>query len=377
MKFAYALPVEDPEKELRNSVTIDLEGPAADDHIMNEMRKRNTFYEDELLEHIAMRGPQGGIYIDIGANIGNHSVFFGKFVADHVIAIEASPMLVPILKRNLETTAIKNYSLVASGVGAEVGVGRLVLPDVSERNLAKSKVRIVTDPGYVVDGVSILPVTTVDRVLAELQPGLGGKRVTFVKLDVEGMELDALHGAKKLLNDQRPQLAIELATTEEYLAVRSLLAEFGYEDVEQFCHTPTYHFIDPSIHQLRASRYISKAESERHKLHLATLELASLIPECVTSILVDEDKLWTEGVMAGRHHIPFLERDGEYWGPPPDDKTAIREFKRLRQVGATFMVFAWPAFWWLGYYTGLHQHLRSRFRCVLENDRLVVFDLRS
>jgi hypothetical protein len=67
---------------------------------------------------------------------------------------------------------------------------------------------------------------------------------------------------------------------------------------------------------------------------------------------------------------------GQYGGPPPDDATAIRELERLRQSGASFIVFARPAFWWLDYHAALC-HLRSAFRCVLENDRLVVFDLRA
>jgi hypothetical protein len=75
--------------------------------------------------------------------------------------------------------------------------------------------------------------------------------------------------------------------------------------------------------------------------------------------------------------VPFLERNGQFYGPPSDDATAISELERLRVAGASFIAFAWPAFWWLDYYSGLHQHLRSNFRCVLENDRVVLFDLRS
>jgi hypothetical protein len=51
-------------------------------------------------------------------------------------------------------------------------------------------------------------------------------------------------------------------------------------------------------------------------------------------------------------------------------------FLRLRRSGASFMVVAWPVFWGLEHYTGLRQHLQSKFRCVLENERLVAFDLR-
>lgn len=41
------------------------------------------------------------------------------------------------------------------------------------------------------------------------------------------------------------------------------------------------------------------------------------------------------------------------------------------------MIFGWSAFWWFDYYSGLNRHLRSHYRCVLKNSRLVVFDLQD
>jgi glycosyltransferase involved in cell wall biosynthesis len=112
-----------------------------------------------------------------------------------------------------------------------------------------------------------------------------------------------------------------------------------------------------------------------HRLRLAIQEITALIPPEDDFILVDDGN-WGMELHAGRRPIRFLERDGQYWGAPPDDETAVRELERLRHAGAVFIVFAWPAFWWLDYYSELHDHLRSQFRCALENDRLVVFDLR-
>src|ERR1051326_3271521 len=113
----------------------------------------------------------------------------------------------------------------------------------------------------------------------------------------------------------------------------------------------------------------------------ATEEMKSVLPSGTTFILVD-DGHWAEerggaDVVADRRSIPFLEKDGQYWGPPDDDGTAIHELERLHRAGASFLVFAWPAFWWLDHYSGLNRHVRDRFRCVLESDRLAVFDLRG
>jgi Sulfotransferase domain len=104
-------------------------------------------------------------------------------------------------------------------------------------------------------------------------------------------------------------------------------------------------------------------------------DIAALVPAGESFILVDEDRLGNE-VAAGRRRIPFLERNGRYGGKPPDDETAIRELERLREYGARCIIFPWMAFWWLDHYAGLREHLRSKFCCVLENERLVAFDLR-
>ena len=111
------------------------------------------------------------------------------------------------------------------------------------------------------------------------------------------------------------------------------------------------------------------------RLGEAIRDTLMLIPPGETFILVDEGQWGLNEVFAGRRLMPFLERDGRYWGTPPDDDTAVQELERLRSSGARFLVFGWTTFWWLEYYEAFHRHLRATFRCVLENDRLVVFDL--
>src|SRR6266481_7176973 len=80
-------------------------------------------------------------------------------------------------------------------------------------------------------------------------------------------------------------------------------------------------------------------------------------------------------LLNGYKAFPFLEHDGEYWGPPGDDRTAVRELERLRRAGAAYIVFAWSSFWWLDYYVGFRQYLRAACVAILENERLIVFHL--
>jgi len=111
------------------------------------------------------------------------------------------------------------------------------------------------------------------------------------------------------------------------------------------------------------------------RLQIAMQDIATSIPVGERLILVDENQ-WDSKALSEFRLLPFIECDGQYWGPPPDDNTAIRELERMRQEGASYMVFAWPTFWWLDYYYELRNYLRSTFHCVLDNSRLVVFDLR-
>ncbi len=107
----------------------------------------------------------------------------------------------------------------------------------------------------------------------------------------------------------------------------------------------------------------------------AAEDIESLISTEDIFILVDEGTFNPE-IFARWRTIPFLERDGKYWGPPADEATAIGELERLRRSGANFIVFGWPTFWWLDHYVEFHRYLRSLFCCVKDNDRVIVFDMR-
>ena len=109
-------------------------------------------------------------------------------------------------------------------------------------------------------------------------------------------------------------------------------------------------------------------------LDQAIQEIQALVPPGTEFILIDEAVSTPEAFPQRRSHS-FLEKDGEPWGNPPDDETAIESLEQMRQSGSRFIVFLWPAFWWLDFYAEFHRHLRSTFDCVLENDRVVAFDL--
>jgi hypothetical protein len=110
------------------------------------------------------------------------------------------------------------------------------------------------------------------------------------------------------------------------------------------------------------------------QIQVAKQELSRVLSTDVPFILVDEAEFGQHtGSLAGA--IPFLERDGEYWGAPSDDATAIDEFQRLRRSGVGFMAFAWQAFWWFDHYPEFYKHLQKNSERIFESERLVVFNI--
>jgi hypothetical protein len=148
--------------------------------------------------------------------------------------------------------------------------------------------------------------------------------------------------------------------------------ELGYHIQEQQCSTLSRYFREINI---EVDPEVWKSNLWFHRLKCAVQSIIATVPAGDAFILVDEDQWGTGEVLAERRRIHFLERDGKYWGPPGDDATAVCELERLRQSGAKFIAFAWPSFWWLDYYCTFHRYLRSEFRCIMEDDRLILFDL--
>ena len=114
-----------------------------------------------------------------------------------------------------------------------------------------------------------------------------------------------------------------------------------------------------------------------HLLLKASEDLRLVVPSGTTLILIDEDG-FGRGFARGRHRLSFMKGDGGDWGAPADDATALAEFEHLlKSRQPDYIVFGWPAYWWLDHYPKFAGHLRSSFPCVMENERLTVFDLRS
>lgn len=124
----------------------------------------------------------------------------------------------------------------------------------------------------------------------------------------------------------------------------------------------------------------TREEKARRRAWLKNLtraqeDLKRTVPDDATIALVDDGQFGGSDLFYTRAVVPFTECEGIYNGPPRDSATALEELQRLRDKGVRFLVFGWPAFWWLDHYTELNKRLQTHAQCILQNDRIIIFEL--
>jgi len=212
-----------------DSVQVAYEGIGASlkgfrgDHITRQLHS-GRFYEHRLLDHIYQRYGEGGIYIDIGAFIGNHTVFFGKICkGDLVIAIEPNPRSFALLKYNVEQNHIQQ----------EVHLHNVAVSDRNGHCSVREPIKLNVGSAMVVGKQGNTEMTTLDQIVT-VAPKL-------LKIDTEGYGLEVLRGARRILTQHHPIVVVETFPEEPHLAAE-YLASFGYRQKAEFNATPTFVF---------------------------------------------------------------------------------------------------------------------------------------
>lgn len=143
---------------------------------------QGKWYELKNLEFIRSLQVKGN-YVDAGAFIGTHSLFFSLFCpAAQVYAFEANPRAFQKLKQNLKGNGVTNCE--AFNIGLSDQAGHAVLREANETNRGAT---------WLSSGEGQVVVSPLDYF--NLQD------VKVMKVDVEGMELQVLKGAVKTLKN--------------------------------------------------------------------------------------------------------------------------------------------------------------------------------
>lgn len=207
-----------------NGQEILISGLFESDHIFKHLNIVGNFYELKLLEKVKSLNLNGS-YIDVGANIGNHSVFFSKFCnSKKVISIELDEKIYNVLNENVKN--LNNVTTMNIGVGEKFK--KVKISDIDKTNVGMTK--IVGDDGDII-------VDTLDNLLKDIDD------ISLIKIDVEGYEKNVLLGAKNIITKHSPVIIAELRDGREFDEFFSIMSEMGYEtDKINYASTPTYFF---------------------------------------------------------------------------------------------------------------------------------------
>lgn len=162
-------------------------------------------YERGELEFLAERIfptlPPGSACLDIGANIGNHSLHFARHFA-RVIAFEPHPRTFRLLALNAELAD----NVTALNCGASSAAGEVAVVENLSNIGASSLHHSAGDAGR--------QVTFRLQRIDDLPEVQSCGPIAFVKIDVEGHEAEAIAGAAATFARHRPLVALEVLGTE-------------------------------------------------------------------------------------------------------------------------------------------------------------------
>lgn len=176
-------------------------------------------YEVELFKWAIRPGMN---VVDVGANIGAHTVVFSELVGNDgkVLAFEPQPHLFHMLCANVALNELRNVSCYQEAIGDGSSVPFAEVDLDQENNMG---------------GLS-LPSIKADRRIVTNELDVP---CHFLKIDVEGMELEVLRGAAGMIGQCKPMLYVENDWPDKSKALIEFINDLGYK---AYWHlAPLYH----------------------------------------------------------------------------------------------------------------------------------------
>lgn len=200
------------------------------DEVIGTSIKNTGVWAESDLAFFAENIQPGDTVLDIGANIGHHTVFFSKTVgpAGKVIGFEPQLTIFRFASANAVLNGCSNVTILQGCLGDTEGEVRMdSISYEQQTNFGALGVSIGDDSTG-----ELVPVWTLDALLE--RGTIAVDKIDFVKIDVQSFELYVLRGAKEMLRKYKPKIFLEISPFwmkqrgYEYTEIYALLREAGY-----------------------------------------------------------------------------------------------------------------------------------------------------
>jgi len=204
--------------------------PIKKEAIQQSIIVKKEFFEKINLDIIKKYLPKQCTIIDIGANIGNHSMYFSLMNSSNKIyAFEPHNINYDILKKNIKINNLKNITTYNMAVGNKEGSGILIEQD--NNNLCDTMVEY-NDKGNI-QFISLDTFIDTEKLT----------KIDLIKIDVEGFEEYVIKGMARLIDKYDPIYWIEIWEDKKEV-VFNLLKTYNLIEIhnDQFSRADNYLF---------------------------------------------------------------------------------------------------------------------------------------
>jgi len=172
---------------------------------------------------------KGSAVLEIGANIGAHTLWFSNRVGNdgYVLAFEPQRLIFQTLCANMALNSRANVDCKQMGVGSKQELMKVPILDPDKENNFGALGIKGHEEG---ENVAVVPI---DHI--------GLKKIDFIKIDVEGMEPDVLMGGIQTIHKLKPIIYMEVDHVENNPMLTEIMDSLNYE-VKQ--HSPPLHSPD-------------------------------------------------------------------------------------------------------------------------------------
>jgi FkbM family methyltransferase len=193
-----------------------------------------TNHENEIMEYFNPN--EGDTVVDVGAHIGLYSLIAAKRVgpSGKVIAIEPDPENFKILKKNILLNQLSNVEALECAVYSTRGKLRLFLPELEQGRTIFNTV--MQDRARTSTNFLEVEANTLDNIMDENNI----QRVNYLKIDVEGAELEVLKGAVNTLSSNKDlTLLIEVHGDANYKPILEIFEEYKFQIIYENKYYPS------------------------------------------------------------------------------------------------------------------------------------------
>lgn len=205
------------------------------DLIQSRIYNKNDYFERENLDYVCKGWNSGeigkhiknGSILDIGANIGNHTLYFcNEMSVSRCYCFEPIKSTYKIFQKNVQVNNLEDkVTLYKVAVGSKKG--KAILSHYNVGNIGETSIKNCED--------GEIPVVSIDEMRFDT-------KISLIKIDVEGFELEVIKGMQDTLRNNKPYVMVEIrdeyieealdifeASGLEHIVVKDF-CQFGYKD---------------------------------------------------------------------------------------------------------------------------------------------------